>query len=125
MSSISDYHQYLFLGKITNSLNEEEDNELQELFSKNPQAEQAYQEMLSRLPSNKVADSFHELNVPGFWKNVPGEIRKEEAKTRRKKILQIVGIVVIIVGIGVGGWSVYTNNKKAQDIQITKKNGIN
>jgi hypothetical protein len=68
---ISDYHQYLFLGKVTNSLSPKEEQELTELFYRDEKAVAAYQDLLNSLPAKYVADSFNHLNAPGFWKDLP------------------------------------------------------
>ncbi|HTI92085.1 MAG TPA: FecR domain-containing protein [Puia sp.] len=104
MSSISDHHQYLFLGKVTNTLTAEEDRELQELFARDHRAQSAYDELLRQLPAGQVEGSFSHLNQPGFWKNLPGEIRDQQGLVRKGKVLR-AGIMLALAGVfAAGGW---------------------
>ena len=110
MATISDYHQYLFLGKITNSLSAEEDSELQELFARDSRAQDAYNELVRQLPVDQVAQSFGHLNAPGFWKNIAGGIRDEQKFVRRRKLTRAAGAAACIGLIAVGGWWVMTRS---------------
>jgi ferric-dicitrate binding protein FerR (iron transport regulator) len=101
MSNISDHHQYLFLGKITNSLTAYEDQELQELFARDDQAREAYDHLLRQLPAEQVAGSFSHLNTPGFWKNLPGEIRDQQVLVRQRKVIR-AAIVIALAGLIAG-----------------------
>ncbi|HXO76737.1 MAG TPA: hypothetical protein VN824_15900, partial [Puia sp.] len=98
MSSISDHHQYLFLGKVTNTLTAEEDRELQELFARDHRAQSAYEELLRQLPAGQVEGSFSHLNQPGFWKNLPGEIRDQQGLVRKGKVLR-AGVMLALAGV--------------------------
>ena len=104
MSNISDHHQYLFLGKITNSLTAEEDRELQELFARDDQAQGVYEKLLRQLPAEQVAGSFGHLNTPGFWKNLSGEIRDQQVLIRQRKVRRATVVIALIGSIAVGGW---------------------
>lgn len=104
MSNISDYHQYLFLGKITNSLTAEEDRELQELFARDDRAKGVYEDLLGQLPPEQVAGSFGHLNTPGFWKNLPGEIRDQQVLVRQRKVLKTSVVIALIGAFSVSGW---------------------
>ena len=104
MATISDHHQYLFLGKITNTLTAEEDRELQELFAHDDRAQDVYEELLRQLPPEQVAGSFGHLNKPGFWKNLSGEIRDQQALTRQRQVLR-AGVAIVLVGVvAASGW---------------------
>jgi ferric-dicitrate binding protein FerR (iron transport regulator) len=104
MATISDHHQYLFLGKITNTLTAEEDRELQELFARDDQAQGAYEELLRQLPPEQVAGSFSHLNQPGFWKNLPGEIRDQQVLTQQRQVLRTAVVLGLIGCFAVSGW---------------------
>ncbi|OQP56390.1 FecR family protein [Niastella populi] len=104
MSTISDYHQYLFLGKITNSLTAEEDRELQELFARDEQAQVVFAELVKRLPREQVAQSFSHLNDPGYWKNISGEIHDQQKLVRQRKVIRGIGAFLVIGIIAAGGW---------------------
>ena len=104
MSTISDYHQYLFLGKITNTLTTDEERELQELFARDNEAQAAYTELVERLPRQQVDQSFNHLNEPGFWKNISGEIRDQQQLVRQRKVIRGVSTLFIIGIIVTCGW---------------------
>jgi|GEM_PF-1954732 len=104
MANISDHYQYLFLGKVTNTLTAEEDLELQELFARDDRAQAAYEELLRQLPAGQVEGSFGHLNKPGFWKNLPGEIRDQQVVVRQRNALRS-GVVILLIGLlAAGGW---------------------
>lgn len=127
MSQVSEYHQYLFLGKITNTLTEEEEEQLRDLFAHDEQAKQAYNTLLDALPEKEVAESFRHLNEPGFWKNVPATIRAERAYNRRRRILQISAAVAIIALAGAGGYFFYKGAGRAHStaaIAIQQTGGV-
>ena len=103
MSNISDHHQYLFLGKVTNSLTSEEDRELRELFARDDRAQRAYEELLGRLPAEQVAGAFGHLDTPGFWKNLSGEIRDQQVLVRRGKVVRAAVIIALIGFVAASG----------------------
>ena len=104
MATISDHHQYLFLGKITNTLTAEEEQELQELFARDDRAQDVYEELLRQLPPEQVAGSFGHLNAPGFWKNLSGEIRDQQVLTRQRQVLRTTVVIALIGCFAVSGW---------------------
>lgn len=104
MATISDHHQYLFLGKITNTLTAEEDRELEELFAHDDRAQDLYEELLRQLPPEQVAGSFSQLNRPGFWKNLSGEIRDQQVLTHQRQVLRTTVVVALIGCFAVSGW---------------------
>ncbi|MBS1566800.1 MAG: hypothetical protein JST39_20615, partial [Bacteroidetes bacterium] len=127
MSQVSEYHQYLFLGKITNTLTEEEEEQLRDLFANNEHARLAYNELLGTLPEKDVAESFRHLNEPGFWKNVPAAIREERAHTRRRRILQISAAMLIILLGGTGGYYFFYKAERGlppRTLAIQPGNGV-
>ncbi len=104
MSNISDHHQYLFLGKITNSLTAEEDRELQELFARDDRARGVYEDLLRQLPAEQVAGSFSYLNKPGFWKNLSGEIRDQKVLIDQRKVVRAAVVIALTGLIAASGW---------------------
>lgn len=96
---VNDHHRYLFLGKITGTLSESEEIELQNVFSNNIEARLAYEALVDRLPSGGVQESFEYLNKPGFWEDVPRQIHREQGKRRRKVVFGIASALTIISGI--------------------------
>jgi len=104
MSTISDHHQYLFLGKITNSLSAEEELELQELFAHDDQAQEAFITLVNQLPPEQVSQSFNHLNEPGFWKNISGEIHDQQQLVRQRKVIRSISAFVVLGIIATGSW---------------------
>jgi ferric-dicitrate binding protein FerR (iron transport regulator) len=104
MPNISDHHQYLFLGKITNSLTPEEHRELQELFARDDRAQEAYEQLLRQLPAEQVEGAFSHLDTPGFWKNLSGEIRDQQTHIRRRKVLRATVVIALIGSVALSGW---------------------
>lgn len=110
MAAISDYHQYLFLGKITNSLTVEEQRELEELFARDPEAEGAYNALVGQLPGGQVAEAFSHLNSPDFWKDISGDIHDQQRVLSRRRLVRIAVVVAVIV---IGGWWLTTRVSKS------------
>jgi ferric-dicitrate binding protein FerR (iron transport regulator) len=104
MSTVSDHHQYLFLGKITNSLSAEEELELQELFAHDDQAQEAFITLVNQLPPQQVSQSFNHLNEPGFWKNISGEIHDQQRLVRQRKVIRSISAFAVIGIIATSGW---------------------
>lgn len=104
MTQISDHHQYLFLGKLTNSLSPEEDQELKELFARDAAALQAYEDLLRQLPAEQVAGSFSHLDAAGFWKDISREIHDRRVLSYKRKIRKTSTVVVLVVSLAIGAW---------------------
>jgi transmembrane sensor len=121
MSTISDHHQYLFLGKITNSLSTEEERELQTLFAQDDQAREAYNELVNQLPREQVAQSFNHLNTPGFWKNISGELHDQYRLVKQRQFLR-GGLAFIAIGIvAVGSW-LFLSRPQTGDQPVVHRN---
>lgn len=125
MSKISDHYQYLFLGKITNSLTAEEDQELQELFARDDQAQAAYYALLRQLPADQVAGAFSHLNTPGFWKNLPGELHDQQVLIRQRKVLR-AAVVITLIGLiaGSGWWFLAGKTSGRQRVESTARTPV-
>ncbi len=104
MLSISDHHQYLFLGKLTNSLSPEEDQELKELFARDKEAIKAYEDLLGQLPAEQVAGSFKHLNAPGFWKDISGEVHDQQRLHSQSQLRKTSVAVVLAAMVAIGAW---------------------
>jgi ferric-dicitrate binding protein FerR (iron transport regulator) len=104
MTPISDHHQYLFLGKLTNSLSPEEEQELKELFARDAAAVRAYEDLLGQLPAEQVAGSFSHLNAPGFWKDISGGMHDQERLSYKNKIRKTSVAVGLTALVAIGGW---------------------
>jgi transmembrane sensor len=104
MLPISDHHQYLFLGKLTNSLSPEEDQELKELFARDAAAVKAYEDLLRQLPAEQVAGSFSHLNTPGFWKDISGEVHDQERLHSQSQLRKTSVAIVLTAMLAFGAW---------------------
>jgi transmembrane sensor len=111
MTQISDHYQYLFLGKLTNSLSPDEDQELKELFARDAVAVQAYEDLLRQLPAEQVAGSFSDLDKPGFWKDISGEIHDRQVVTNRRKIRNVAVVISLGALTVVSGWWLVSGKK--------------
>jgi transmembrane sensor len=111
MTQISDYHQNLFLGKLTNSLSPEEDQELKDLFARDAAAVEAYEDLLGQLPAEQVAGSFSALDKPGFWKDISGEIHDRQVVTRQRKIRNAAVVISLGALTAVSGWWLFAGKK--------------
>jgi transmembrane sensor len=112
MAQVSEHHQYLFLGKITGSLSGEEERELNELFARDATAVQAYESLIAQLPAGQVAGSFRHLDAPGFWKNISGDIRQQQALRRTRKLRKTGGVVTIVAVLAIGIWRLAPGPKR-------------
>jgi ferric-dicitrate binding protein FerR (iron transport regulator) len=113
MPPISDHHQYLFLGKLTNSLSPEEDQELTALFAGDAAAVKAYEDLLGQLPAEQVAGSFRHLNAPGFWKDIAGEVHDQQQLSNRSKIRKTSVIVALTAMVALSVWWLLPGRRNA------------
>jgi transmembrane sensor len=113
MAQISDHHQYLFLGKLTNSLSTEEDQELKELFARDAAAVKSYEDLLGQLPAEQVAGSFGHLNAPGFWKDISGEVHDQQRLSINNKIRKTSVVVVLTAMMAIGVWWLLPGRRNA------------
>ncbi len=96
MGSISEYHRYLFLGKVTESLDESEEKELQSLFEENEDARKEYDSFLTTLPEYDVSDSFNRVKQPKFWKgHLPAEIVRQRKKALKNVFFGISTMIIL------------------------------
>lgn len=89
MANITGYHRYLFLGKVSNTLTEAEEKELEELFTENKDAVGEYRSFVNSLPAADVDDAFERYQDPEFYKGfIPPAIVKHRVITRRWAIVK-------------------------------------
>jgi transmembrane sensor len=121
MNHLSDYYQYLLAGKITGNLSAEELAELDIVLEKDPEVQEAYQQLLKGLPEN-AAQVVQQLE----WKNisVPGVNRSGYIFRRIAVAAACIGIVLF------SGWlylrkadQVVIAVKTPDAIQLTLANG--
>ncbi|MEC5143998.1 FecR domain-containing protein [Chitinophaga sp. 212800010-3] len=79
MTHLTPYHEYLLLGKLSNTLDERESVELELLLQRDPGVATAYEEMAQRLPAEKVATGFSEADAPGYWDDLAARFRQPDA----------------------------------------------
>lgn len=97
MTNLSDHHQYLFLGKVTGTLNALEASELDALFETNADIRTAYEAFAKRLPDQYVSNAFGHLNEAGYWKDIAGMYEKKRRifSWRRFSVAAAVGALAI------------------------------
>lgn len=106
MENISGYHKYLFLGKITGSLSEEEEQELTALFAEDNAVKESFDVFRKKFPAEDVSHSFDYLNEDSFWDgHLPGEIVRIRKRDHQLKLLKRTGAAVALVGIIIFTWT--------------------
>lgn len=104
MAELTPYEEYLLLGKLSNSLNEDEARALELLWQKDPDLAMNYEQLVRQLPAHKVQDGFREADDPGFWDDLG--TRFPDTKTvDRPRVLRLfskyraVAAAVIVLAI--------------------------
>ncbi len=111
MASLSPYHQYLFLGKISKTLTPIEEQELETLFAQNKEAVDEYLKLANKLPQEKLTHYINDLQNPNFWRDIPGEMRKEESIIKRSRYIKFATITASAIAIIFVDWFSLNNQK--------------
>ena len=123
MDNLSEHYENLLLGKITGSLDDEEEAELNELLQRNPAVQQAYASMLERFPAEISANNFELLDQPGYWKDLsflsPRTSRRTGIISLYWKLAGVAAAVILIAGV----WLYRDNSNKEITAPVVKKTG--
>lgn len=120
MINLSEHHQHLLLGKITQTLSDDEVTEINNLLSYDVEIQQAYKELLNKIPHELTITSFKKTDQPGYWKNLAGEYRNKAA---RKKLVMIswASAAALIAGLAFTFWIYQTPGKASNKTAIAYK----
>lgn len=124
MTPVSEYHQYLFLGKVTETLSADEEIELNQLFAGNKDAESAYYDFVANLPAEDVNNSFERIRKAKFWESyLPQQIVKQ--KKRRRTGFILVGSMLIAGSASLFLWKqLYSDKLSGNTIAQNINTGI-
>lgn len=75
MTQLTPYREYLLLGKLSNTLDEDEVRAWNLLLQQNPEVAVAYEQMAQQLPVDKLANGFQEADAPEFWDDLEAQLR--------------------------------------------------
>ncbi|WP_127130678.1 FecR family protein [Pseudoflavitalea rhizosphaerae] len=75
LDKLTEEEIFLLLGKISGSLSPEEEIELAALFSRNPHANAAYEELKHEIPVKNTAEYFSNRQQNPSWKDLTADIR--------------------------------------------------
>jgi len=122
MTNLSDHYQYLFLGKVTGTLDSLESDELDTLL-RNAEIRSAYEAFTKALPSNYVSNSFDHLNDPAYWKDIAKPYKKKRILLSWQRLTMAAAVLVLIIG----AWYLLQPAKKegiTQHIAAQKKDFV-
>ena len=130
MMNLSDHYQYLFLGKVTGTLDPAEVSELDRLLDNDAEMQAAYEAFTSQLPAKYVSDSFDHLNRPGYWKDIARSYEKRRTAPLWRRLSSAAAVIILIVGGGYLLWpswrqeiAVQVPGKKANTVQLKLAGG--
>jgi transmembrane sensor len=123
MENLSKHQKYLLLGKVTNTLSETEEKELDLLFATNPEAIKQYRELINHLPEESISTSFSEFDDPAVWQEMAWQSNQGKEKTPRTIWLRRVAIAAVTIGI-IASSTVYFNSfyRKNSSVAGLQKN---
>lgn len=75
MAQLTPYGEYLLLGKLSNTLDENEVRALNLLWQENPDLAAAYEQLVQQLPAHKVENGFGEADAAEFWDDLGTRFR--------------------------------------------------
>src|SRR3954467_2007496 len=117
MTNLSDYQQYLLLGKMTGSLTSGESKELDTLLSDNEDVKTAFNDLVSKLPAEHVDNSFSHLNNPAFWSGLENKYKARPIFTIGKRW----AVAALFAGVIAFASYLFINKKTTQPIAITQQ----
>ncbi|MGC4233630.1 MAG: FecR domain-containing protein [Niabella sp.] len=79
MTQLTPYGEYLLLGKLSNTLDEDEVRALNLLWQENPDLAVAYEHLVQQLPADKVKNGFQEADASEFWDDLKTRLRNNHA----------------------------------------------
>ena len=95
MNHLSEDRENLMIGKLTNTLTEEEALQVQRLIETDVEFNRAYEEFVKQFPENLVKNDFQELNES--WQDLSGKLRSR--KTEVFKLWKVAVAAAIVCGI--------------------------
>lgn len=79
MNNLTAHQEYLLLGKVSNTLNEQELKEWEQLVQELPEVAATYDRFIQNLPPDKVANHFSYVDEPGYWDNLTESFKNKPA----------------------------------------------
>jgi ferric-dicitrate binding protein FerR (iron transport regulator) len=119
MASISEYHKYLFFGKITGSLSPGEAEELDILFIENPGAQEAFQQLANTLPEKYVQNHYSHLNSDGFWKDIGSAYKFKKRQKKRRLIAGRLSVAAAVAATLIACWAILYDPVKEEQKPAT------
>jgi transmembrane sensor len=118
MAKTSGYHQYLFLGKLTDTLTEREKQELDQLFATDENAVNEFNILLKKFPEDQVNQGYTKLKQPGFWEDLGGQARREQ---NRKRAITWISVSVAILALTFTSIAIFYPYIQKKEIVVAKK----
>lgn len=137
MNNLTAHQEYLLLGKVSNTLDEDESKEWEQMIQNLPGVAAAYEQFVSQLPAEHIASGFSYVDQPGYWDDLTASLQKENqstikvpatGKVRRISFFRNRWIAAaIVVGVIAGSvflWKQIQHRGNTNDFAANKKTNI-
>ncbi|QEH41551.1 FecR family protein [Chitinophaga sp. XS-30] len=127
MKNLTAHQEYLLLGKVSNTLSEQESEEWEQMVQHVPEVAIAYEQFMQQLPAGDVAGRFSYVDEPGYWDDLTASF-KEPARIRRLPFGRRRWVAAAIaIGVLAGSALLWNNLRKqdtATNMAATAKPGV-
>ncbi len=135
MNNLTAHQEYLLLGKVSNTLNENESKEWEEMVQQLPEVAAAYEHFIDQLPHGQVETAFSYVDEPGYWDDLTASFKEKEsaalpqapAKLRRLSLFRTRWVAAAIIStIIVGSFFLWNEFRQPgnQDVATNKRPNI-
>ncbi len=78
MTNLTAHQEYLLLGKVSNTLGEQEIKEWEQMVQQLPEVATAYKQFIDQLPHDQVATGFSYVDDPGYWEDITASFKEKD-----------------------------------------------
>lgn len=114
MKNLTAHQEYLLLGKVSNTLSEQESEEWEQMVQQVPEVAAAYEQFMQQLPAGDVASHFSYVDEPGYWDDLTRSF-KAPARIRRLPLWRPRWVAAAITAGVLAGSALLWNNLRKQD----------
>jgi Fe2+-dicitrate sensor, membrane component len=128
MAQLTPYEEYLLLGKLSNTLDEQEARTLDALWRNNPNLAISYELLMQQLPAAKTESGFKEADDPGFWDDLGSRFSNQPAMEESPRVLRMfrkyravaAAIIVLAVAMAAYFWLADKQSYQGTDNVVTQ-----
>lgn len=119
MEHYNEYHHYLMIAKITDTITAVEEQTFAKLIRDDPQFLDTFEEVRGRFPKEDVESSLARIKQPESWKDISVDLIRHKTTTTRVLVLKLLAAAMLSGLIITGFW--YWNNFKEKPLAALPK----